>query len=209
LAGDSTAVLTVSCILPSIVNAGTDPAGEAINRYFSQLAKSTLDEAALLAPEAVGAYNSMGSDFFTWSEELTGEVVWQSDKFVSTTTTNNNYFGGAHPNSLLSSACFNLQTGQLLSLIDFFTIPEDKVIDLLVGLVYEQTSTIMDETGSYLLYDCTEETIRNTFLPEHYYLTGEGLVLYFQPYDIAPYTAGLPQFLIPYTSLGSVFRNPE
>ena len=168
-----------------------------------------IGEAAALAPEAIDAYNTMGGEFFSWSEELTGEVVWQSEKYVSTTTANDYYFGGAHPNFLLTSACFSLSDGQLMALSDFFTIPEDEAIDLLIGLIYEQTSTIMDETGSYLLYDCSEEMIRSAFLPEHYYLNDEGLVLYFQPYDIAPYAVGLPQFLIPFTRLESVLRDLE
>lgn len=209
MADDGTPVFTVKCTLPRITDAGTSPASIAINEYFDQLAARAFGEATDLAPEAIDAYNSMGGEFFPWSEELTGEVVWQSEKYVSTKTGNDNYFGGAHPNFLLYSASFRLTDGKLMALSDFFTIPGDEVIDLLAGLIYEQTSTILDETGTYLLYDCTEEMIRGTFLPEHYYLTEEGLVLYFQPYDIAPYAVGLPQFLIPYARLESVMQDLE
>ncbi|MFU2363539.1 MAG: RsiV family protein, partial [Clostridiales bacterium] len=31
---------------------------------------------------------------------------------------------------------------------------------------------------------------------DSYYLTPKGIVIYFQQYDIAPYSSGLPEFLI-------------
>jgi hypothetical protein len=38
----------------------------------------------------------------------------------------------------------------------------------------------------------------------NFYLTKEGVVIYFQQYDIAPYSSGLPTFVIPYGPGGAV-----
>ena len=40
---------------------------------------------------------------------------------------------------------------------------------------------------------------KKTFHPQNFYLTSEGVVVFFALYDIAPHSTGIPTFLIPYS----------
>ena len=40
--------------------------------------------------------------------------------------------------------------------------------------------------------------LRRSFDPERFYLTPEGIAVFFPLYAIAPYAEGIPVFLIPY-----------
>ena len=46
------------------------------------------------------------------------------------------------------------------------------------------------------------QDLRRRFNPQNYYLTQEGLTVYFPMYAIAPAAEGIPAFTIPYTQLG-------
>jgi hypothetical protein len=206
MAKDGTVVLTASCTLPHVVNASANPAGVPINAYMDQLAADALEANQTMASDAVSAYENNPADFFQWTDDIGGEIVWQTSRYASVVIDQTDYLGGAHPNTLRSSVTFDLDTGDGVPLAEFFTISESQMIDLLVDLVFEQASSLVDESG-VLLYDCDEATIRAAFRTEQYYLSEIGLTLYFQPYDIAPYAAGLPEFVIPYDQLSDVTRN--
>ena len=42
------------------------------------------------------------------------------------------------------------------------------------------------------------------FHEDNFYLTDEGFVFYYQSEAIAPHTAGIPEFTIPYTDLSDL-----
>lgn len=46
------------------------------------------------------------------------------------------------------------------------------------------------------------QVLRRRFNPQNYYLTGDGLTVFFPMYAIAPSTEGIPAFTIPYRQLG-------
>ena len=43
-----------------------------------------------------------------------------------------------------------------------------------------------------------EQNVSISFSPDNFYLTPEGIVIYFQQYDLAPYSNGIIEFTIPY-----------
>ena len=40
------------------------------------------------------------------------------------------------------------------------------------------------------------------FHPGNFFLVPDGIIIYYQQYDIAPYAAGIPEFLIPFSQHG-------
>jgi hypothetical protein len=207
-AADKTVLLKATCDLPLLTNAANIPAFTAINRYFDQQAATAMAAAENLAPQAQDDYTQLKQDFMNWYDERVGKVIWQSDRLASIVVTDDSYYGGAHPNTALSSICFDLKTGLSVPLASFFTISEKEVAELMIKTVYDLTRTLKDETGTYLLYDCSEADVRAAFKPGNFYLNGKEIIIYFQPYDIAPYAAGLPQFPIPYADLADVLKQP-
>ncbi|MBR5156786.1 MAG: DUF3298 and DUF4163 domain-containing protein [Clostridia bacterium] len=56
------------------------------------------------------------------------------------------------------------------------------------------------ENGTY--FDEYEQNVKECFNKNYFYLTDSGLLVYFQQYDIAPYSSGIPAFVIPYEKNG-------
>ena len=97
------------------------------------------------------------------------------------------YAGGAHPMSYLRALTFDLTTGHELALSDLFA--NDIYIQAMSGIVKEgfaQSDTPMLE--EFVSIDPDNE----------YYLTGEGIVIFYQRYEYTPYAYGFPEFTFPY-----------
>ncbi len=48
-------------------------------------------------------------------------------------------------------------------------------------------------------FDNYPPLVAGTFNKNSFYCTDEGIVVYFQQYDIAPYSSGIPEFPLPYS----------
>ncbi|MBQ3226224.1 MAG: DUF3298 domain-containing protein [Clostridia bacterium] len=53
-----------------------------------------------------------------------------------------------------------------------------------------------------VFYEPTARCLRDSFSPRQFYLTKQGVSVFFQSYDIAPSEAGIPLFVIDYTQNG-------
>jgi len=99
--------------------------------------------------------------------------------------------GAAHGMPLQEYVHLDTKTGTFYELKDLFKAGSDYTA-VLSEIVQKQIEEKADEMGVWIdSYD----GIR----PDHaFYLTEDGLNLYFYPYEIAPYAAGFPTFTIPF-----------
>lgn len=102
------------------------------------------------------------------------------------------YMGGAHGNTIRSSQTFNLQKNMEIKLSQLFPCS----VDYKAYILREVKEEI--EKDSSIYFDNYEELIVETFNENSFYCTPEGIVVYYQQYDIAPYSSGIREFLIPY-----------
>jgi len=119
---------------------------------------------------------------------------------LSSYTDRYEYTGGAHGNTLRSSSNWNLNTGTTIKLENVFYNGEDFVpliIDQLIQLAQEQVIQ-----NPYLYFDNYKELIVNNFNPNNFYLTPIGITIFYQHYEIGPYSSGIIEFHIPYNNLG-------
>ena len=66
-------------------------------------------------------------------------------------------------------------------------------------LQQRQKKSLLDKELTYKKLQFNyEKNVEQYFNPEHFYLKPAGLVVYFQQYEIAPYSSGIPEFTIPY-----------
>jgi len=101
------------------------------------------------------------------------------------------YTGGAHGNPYSLSYNIDLATGEDIKLVDFL---EDK------KLTFSQVedlikSEIKKEPDLFFQEDYGFQSLNEN---QCYYLEAGELVVYFQPYAIAPYSSGMPEFRIEY-----------
>lgn len=101
------------------------------------------------------------------------------------------YTGGAHGNPYSLSYNIDLALGEDLKLIDFL---ERKNMTLSEVENYIK-SKIKEEADIYFQEDYGFQNLDEN---QCYYLENGQLVVYFQPYAIAPYSTGMPEFRIEY-----------
>ena len=123
------------------------------------------------------------------------ETFRNDERFFSLTQNRYLYAGGAHGMNWLTASNVNLQTGR-----------DDQLSDLFVGDtdyrgILSQFVRRVGAKRNYPLWSF--DGIR----PDaSFYLTDEGIVLFFQPYEIAPYSEGVVRILIPYRELSGILK---
>lgn len=112
------------------------------------------------------------------------------------------YTGGAHGNTIRRSDSWNLRRSKKIELNDVFT-PRDNLREYLVGIINQQIKQEASADANTYFEDYSSLVEKN-FKMNSFFLTKEGVVLYFQQYEIAPYASGIPTFLIRYGEEGAV-----
>jgi len=103
------------------------------------------------------------------------------------------YTGGAHGNTVRYSETWNLQKARLIKLRELFGCQLDYKAYIFRIAVEE----IQKDSSIY--FENYEKLLVETFNENSFYCTPEGIIIYYQQYDIAPYSSGIREFLIPYT----------
>lgn len=157
---------------------------------------------------ALGSAEELGADAQLWynemdesaranfpAYEITGSVEthWMRGDLLDVVLMEYQYWGGAHGASTYQNLHFDLGTGTFFTLRDLSDKP-DKMIE---ELRWNVLGKIWESGQADWYFDDYESTIqhKDDFL---FSLGGDGLTLYFDEYEIAPYAAGIPEFLIPY-----------
>ncbi len=192
---DSLRYLTVNSIagwLDSATVAGSPEAR-------SDLAKA----AALFAADYEAVQKDMGNLSGCWEVKTTADTVHAGDKALTVKYETFAYTGGAHPNSNLSFYTFDRQTGRLLTLSDM--VADTTALLAVVEKAFRkqqhvQGASNLEEQG-YFLRD------GRFFLPNNIGMSREGMIFYYNPYEIAAYVLGPIQITIPYEQLNGILRN--
>ena len=106
------------------------------------------------------------------------------------------YAGGAHGSTYRFSDTWNLQTGRRRPLSSFIISPISYRVDVIHSIV-QQISGQQNDEQSY--FDDYRKNTAKYFNPASFYLTPQGVTIYFQQYEIAPYASGIPTFIMPYS----------
>lgn len=113
-------------------------------------------------------------------------VSLYSDEYV--------YTGGAHGTTTRTSQTWNIREGKMLDLCEFFKDNPNYVSNI-IKEINEQISRNIEQGNNIYFEDYCCLTSAN-FRVENYYLYGEYIVIYYQQYDIAPYSSGILNFFI-------------
>jgi hypothetical protein len=169
---------------------------------------STLRANPLAESQVKAAFNAFSDSYLAfrqkfpeaagcWFIEFTGDtllatprlVVYRLDQYTST--------GGAHPNSYTTYLLLNAETGQPEKLSTFVS-DEARLLKEAERAFREleqlPAETRLEEQGYFLPND-------TFFLPPNVAFTREGVLLLYNPYEIAAYARGPIELLIPYARL--------
>jgi len=179
-----------------------------INSYLDSTTLASIPSASVSVEESFRLfqknYKEFKSDFpdapGCWQVELKGDTVMTTAKVLQYKLDHYAFTGGAHPNSFRSFHIFDLTSGEETDIKKFVT---DSVSLLkLVDKYFRKTESLapgadLEKAGYFLLNN-------QFFIPSNYALTREGVLFYYNPYEIAPYARGVIQFVIPYSELENV-----
>jgi peptidoglycan-N-acetylmuramic acid deacetylase PdaC-like protein/uncharacterized protein DUF3298 len=146
----------------------------------------------------VKAYDKMQlenpKDVFNWEAKITGNVIYQSDSIINIELKYYKFTGGAHGYSAKNSLIFDAQSGKF--------IPNE--------YLFKDKNAFMAfaETKFRTAYKIAEgQSINSTNLmfedgvfqlPQTYFFTDKGLLLFYNVYEITSPADGPKELLIPY-----------
>ena len=188
---------------------GDDEISKKINTKLNELLAASLQVATLdsiparTLEESIDRFNKTYNNFKTefpespmvWEAQIDGEITYQSDAIISLAITNYQNTGGAHGNLVVSFLNFDVLTGNI--------IPNEKL--------FSDFSSFKKLAEDYFHEEITgkEEDFfepNNFTLPENIGYDDEGLILFYNTYEIAPYSSGITEIHIPYTKVENFLR---
>ena len=179
---------------PRILGSADDSAVVRFNDYNRYLALSVQHRAETeLYKEAVQTYiynKENGYPVMVYEIYRNFEVTYNRLCILSLYVDEYAFTGGAHGSTVRSSQTWNLSSGMMMSLASFF--PRNPYF--MVEILKQINAQIAKEPDIY--FEDTCNLVLEAFNPKSFYLTPKGIVIYFQQYDIAPYSSGIREFTI-------------
>jgi hypothetical protein len=193
-------VLTVSAAYPVVSIPGARWVQERINAVVrGQVSRFYRNASGPLYRQAVREYrDSQAHDFpfRPYDAVLKYEVPFNRDCHLSLYRDQYEYTGGAHGNTVRASDTWNLETGRRLPLSHFFRPGENYRKTVLDEILRQADEAMAD--GSGMLFEDYRTLLRKYFNPSSYFLAQDGVSVYYQQYEVAPYAAGIVVFSVPY-----------
>lgn len=142
--------------------------------------------------------NPDSNNFVTpWEIETYGEVIRNSAGVLAVSLSNYSFTGGAHPNTTMTLLNFDLKTGRTLKLKEF--IRDEAKLKKLVEAKFRQERDLMpreslNEAGFFGDGDFV--------LPASFALQNNGILFYYNTYEVAPYAQGPTSFVLTWEEMG-------
>ena len=133
-----------------------------------------------------------------WNASIEGEVIYQSPQII--TIAMNTYLdtGGAHGNDNITFLNFNAKTGEIFTNEDLLEI-NDELIDLAKTYFEKEASDLGKSMDDYFFGEPFH-------LPANIGFSDEGIVFLYNVYEIASFTDGYTEFVIPFEELSSFLK---
>jgi hypothetical protein len=122
-----------------------------------------------------------------------------TDSLLSLSVNDEYYTGGAHGGAGVYFINIDPRTGEEFTLDNFFKPGYSQALTNLGNKVFRQTRQLADTSSlSENYFEFPEDRFQ---LNENYGFKEEGVVFFYNSYEIAPYAAGPTEIIIPYKDL--------
>ena len=185
---EGTLVLKYYIEYPSIDNQGK------FNSYNQKLANEIKERSENeLYNQAVENYKYNKENNYpimVYEVYVTYEITYNMYNIVSLYTDKYIFSGGAHGNTIRIAQNWDLYQNCMLELANLFRNNPYFILDILREIIRQ----ISENKEIYFENACC--LVIETFNPKNFYLTPNGIVVYFGQYDIAPYSSGIREFYV-------------
>ncbi len=199
-------VLTYTIHYPFFTTTCSPAAAQSINKYYAfQAKKDEINSRTVLYHQAAQQAEYVQKNqfpFHSYEYYSSYQITCNQNCITSLYTDQYTYLGGAHGNTVRESHTWDFNTGSQLSLSDFFPNNPSFTDYLFQGIEKQIAEQLKSSPSVY--FDDYAALIRGNFNINGFYLRPDGIVIYYQQYDIAPYASGIPEFFFPFNCSLSV-----
>ena len=183
---DGTDLIYVSTVYPVIE--GDSQFIQNINAEYKKVAEDCLNSAkSEFLQDAQALYEQMGADYRPMEFTLTYEVTTNRKGVLSITSYVYANTNGAHPNTSKFSRTFDIKNQKEFKLIDVIIGDKEGLeittYDAFLSVLEKAIPNFSNEDAEVL-----GENLDNV----KWYVTDDSLVMYYNPYEVAPYAVGYP-----------------
>lgn len=196
-----TKVLKFSLQYPSFSSVQFCKAADVLNKVHQSRAdicrRQIRQSLYIRAVRSLKTTNTGDIPFHPYEVLITCTVTYNQNCTISLYFDLYRYMGGAHGSTLRTSETWDLYSIRKTGLSRFFP-PSAPYKTLIIGKVTEQMISSV-ENGSGAYFDDYEANAARYLNTSNFYLVPEGLMVYYQQYQLAPYSGGIPEFLLPFS----------
>jgi hypothetical protein len=164
-----------------------------IKRINKKIYKDTIIFKTSIEKQAYEYEQNYNKEDFKYQYEgyMDFKVNYDKNDIISITTEKYIFTGGAHGMTYLVSYNYNLKTGDEIKLKDLFKKSIDYK-DIINNFIKESIKKNED------LYFKGDEGFKGISDNQKFYIINDGIVVYFDLYEIAPYYVSIPKFKLPF-----------
>lgn len=151
-------------------------------------------DACAAAQEAIQS----GRTFLPWQGSVSYTVALQQGELLSLYADVFEYTGGAHGNTIRWADTWQIPSGVPRTLASFF--PSRRLWRRQILSALSRQAAARMEGGETYYYDNWPERLKAFFDPDRFYLSEQGLHIYYPLYTLGPYAEGIPVFCIPWST---------
>lgn len=198
---DGVLMLAVTENCPVITVEESEDIAQRMNMVFEQQHVTNQGEIQRKAEEAKAFYKGLPkeevSSWGGYGYGMSYKMMYASTKILSIESESYDWQGASQPNKWTSSYCFDVTTGDLLSLVDVFT--DEQAVRLIVSEHIKDTIT--KEPYKDALLDDYESYVDDVMTENTFYLNDKGLVVICNPFMVTGGAAGTIEVEIPYKKI--------
>lgn len=184
---------------PSFTSCNNSAAVQTVNEYYFNNARHMEEYCrTLLFAQTLKNVQYIQDNhrlFDSYSLIMDYQISYNSGCIVSLFMDTYTYMGGAHGETKRQSDTWDFKTGTKIVLDDIYPLNQASLTKLQRNIEQKISVRLSAMPGSY--FDDFPVLLQKSFRPENFYIKSNGIVIYFQQYDIAPYSTGIPEFLLP------------
>ena len=203
---DGDTLVTYDIALPQISGAGV---ADTINTYYNGEMTDFLyvvnTELTAVAEINLESAENGGTDYMSCYANQNYDVRYSDDSLLSISRSMDIYYGSVSVDLSQKAETFDMLTGQMITLDQLFIVSQDVYIRRLTEEVAAQIAAQGGVEAGY--YENYAERAQQYFYQENYYLTQNGITVFYPTITVAPMVLGLCSFEIPYGDLSDILSD--
>ena len=195
-----TDILKATIQYPAVEGLENQDVQEKINHEFKQLADQSIQEGEKNAKELADSakdFPDMPRQCETYFNYL---IKYNQNGLLSLIFLNYQFAGGAHGGTIQTAFTFDLESGKQFKLQDFFIEDADYLT-----IFNDQIQKHLSQRG---LLSLLFEPFKGMNLDQPFYLSNNGFVVFYQQYEILPYSAGIQEFQVDFNLVKKILKDP-